>query len=1165
MYNFYDRLSGWMARHINYRSILASRCSYNLHRKLLLFMRVKFITIIITLTFMQAYADVKAQLVTLKFEKATLEQVFERINAQTGYDFLFTSSQLRRAGPVTIDVANAALADVLERIFDSQPLEYSIDNKSVVILPKKSESVEMWVLPQSVGRVIDSLGNPIRNVTVRVKGTPQVAITGEDGEYRLHQVSQDAIVVFTCVGYQSRELKVSQIRGSIQLHEVESQIEEILVNVGYGEIRAKDLTGSVSQITAADLEGAPPHADIASMLQGKSAGVNVMITSGAPGAAVAVQIRGTTSLTGNNQPLWVIDGIPQYNATGGDIATTLYDLNVADVESVDILKDASATAIYGSRAANGVIIVTTKKGKKDQPPSFDLSYNTGVQAQSDDFRMLNTEEFKEVILDAFRNYFYTRGAGVTSGGIALVLDNSQIIPNVEVDYMSAPIFEDAFFDGQTNWWNEMTQNSAESKYDLSIRGGSENSNYFISAGIADHQGIIKGSDRTTVSGRLNFDTRIGDVLKLGVNVSGSSTNHNNKDVMVDRIWNFRPDFPMYDENGQIFDPGYNEENPLTSLRNRNLTKRNVLRPNAFLEYRPIKDLIIRSSISLSYNSSVTDRFNRAGTVYTNHNGQANMALNESSNWVFDNTATWYYDKNDHSLTSLVGFSMERGMTTGFGVGIQNFPDQDIMTNLASGTTLMKPTSNYTTMALVSALSRLNYRYGNRYLATFTFRADGSSRFGPDKRWGYFPSGALAWVVTEESFLKGKNTALSYLKLRSSYGLSGSQVLGNHDWRTLYVAAPYYETPGFAPSQMGNANLRWEQTRSFDVGVDYGFFKDRLTGTIGYYERKTSDIIYSKSIPTSAAFATVKENIATIANRGYEFDINYAIVQNKNTRLAIGFNVAHNESKALDINGFNDELLIYSGSAQAMRIKVGEPLHQWFGFKWSGRYYQSMEEYNLLSVQNPTTGAKIWYQSNLNTVRPGDLRYDDVNGDSIVNNDDRVALGSAQPKFFGGFGPTLRWKNLSIQTQFTFSYGAKRYWYTNSANWYGLGLFLKNYPAYVLDSWKVDNRDAAWPRMAIGMGSSNTFSDFWLSRADFVRLNLIRFSYRIPTNALNVRHLANIEVAASASNLITWTNYNGIDPQGNFNLSNGGIAGTGSDFGTYPSAKSYNFSVRLTLR
>lgn len=1164
MYNFYNKKYEWegCVPDSSYRGWIHTPGNKTI---LQIIMQIKIIAFLLVVSFTQVDASVNAQNVTLKGKDISLEKVFEQISNQTGFDFLFTTTLLKKAKKIDIDVKNRGLEEVLEEIFEDQPLSFSIENKSVVIAPKLEKTVVVLVQPELRGRVVDSIGTPVRNASIRIKETNQTTITDNNGEFLLTSVPRGAMLVITCVGFRAREVRAQEGFNNIVLSVLPSAIEEIQVNVGYGEMKARDLTGSVARVTAEDLEGAPPHTDIAGMLQGKAAGVNVMITSGAPGSPVAVQIRGTTSLTGNNQPLWVIDGIPQYNVNGDDIASILYDFNVTDVESVDILKDASATAIYGSRAANGVIIVTTKRGRRDQTPQFDFSYNNGMQIQQDGFRMLNTQEFIDVITDATRNYFSTTGAGVATGAISTVLDRSKIIPNREVDYMSTPILSTAFFNGTTDWWEELTRTAMESKYDLSLRGGSANNSFYIAAGITDHNGVIKGSDRTGFSGRINFDTSLGEDFRLGIQANGSYSGLNNKDVMIDKIWNFRPDFPMYDESGAIFDPGYNEENPLTSLKNQNLSKRKGFQPNAFLEYKPIGDLTLRSSISLSYNETISDRFVRAGTSYTTHKGQANVSQSESNNWVFENTATYNKSYAKHSFVGLAGFIMERGVTSGFGIGIQNFPDQDIMTNIGSGTTPMKPTSQYTSSALVSGLTRLNYKYANKYLATFTFRTDGSSRFGPDKRWAYFPSGALAWVISEESFIKDKFQSKPYLKIRSSYGISGSQNLGNFDWYTLYTAAQYNEQPGFAPSQIGNNDLRWEQTTAFDVGLDYGFLNDRLQGTIGVYQRQTDDIIYNKLIPSSSAFLNVKQNVASIRNTGYEFDINYDVIRNSTTRVTLNFNIAHNVSKALSIDGFNDELLIYSGSAQAMRIKEGEELHQWYGFKWSGRYYQSMEEYNLLSTQNPTTGAKIWYQSGLSSIRPGDLRYEDTNGDGIVNNDDRVALGSAQPKFFGGFGPSLSWKNLSVQTNFSFSTGATRYWYTNSANWYSTGLFHKNYPAYVKDSWSPDNRESAWPRMAFGQGSSNTFSDFWLSKADYLRLNLVRISYRIPKSWINIKHIGGLDFAASATNLFTWTTYNGIDPQGNFRLSTGGIAGTGSDFGTYPSAKSFNFSAKLSLR
>jgi len=1129
---------------------------------------------LLLVTCLQVQARGFGQQITLTFANTPLPEAFDAISRQSGYKFFFNERLIRKAKTVTAKLENVSLSDALDLCFKGQPFGYAIVEKTVVIKPLASPPASsslpetpIAVDPVPISGVVTGPDNqPLEGVSVSVKGSARGAYTNQYGKFSILAGEKDKTLVFSFVGMKTLEVPINGKTVINVTLEASTTPQDEIVVVGYGTSRVRDMTGSVARLTAKDFEGTPPHADMAAMLQGKAAGVNVMIANGAPGATVAVQIRGISSLTGNNQPLWVIDGIPQYSADGSDIADVLYNFNVNDVESIDILKDASATAIYGSRAANGVILVTTKKGGRNMRPKIDFSYNVGVQVQRDQFRMLTTDEFKDVLVDAARNYFSTSGTAPASGGISLILDNTKVVSGAEVDYFSAPIRENLFYNGITNWWDEMTQNSVESKYDVSVRGGNQGASYYISFGLIDQEGIVKGSDRRGYIGRLNFDTRIGEGLKAGIALNGSYSATNNKDNMVDKIWNFRPDLPMYDENGKIFDPGYNEENPLTSLKNRNLAERKGLNATGFLEYTPVKSLLLRSSFSVNNNTTLTDVFTREGTAYTTHQGQASMTQNESSNWVFENTAT--YTKlfsGVHSFNGVAGFVMEKGVYRTFSTSVQNFPDQDIMTNLTSGTTPMAPRSSYTSNALVSALTRLNYKYADKYLATFTFRADGSSRFGPGRRWGYFPSGALAWIASNEPFLKRNAPALSLLKLRLSTGRSGSQVLGNHDWRTLYAAAQYYEQPGMAPSQLGNNELQWEQTTSVDAGIDYGLFEDRLRGSIGAYIKKTSDIIYTKNIPTSSAYTSVKQNVASIQNKGVEFDITYDFIRRKDLTVSLNFNIARNTAKALEINGVDSVIKIYSGSALAMQIKEGEPLNQWFGFKWSGRYYQSMEEYNLLSSQNPTTGAKIWYQSGLSTIRPGDLRLEDTNGDGIVNNDDMVPLGSAQPKFFGGFSPSMRYKNLSVQTTFSFSYGAQRYWYTNSANWYGLGLFLKNYPAYVLDSWRADNRDAAWPRMAFGSGSSNTFNDFWLSRADYLRLNLVRVSYRVPPSLLHVKLISSIDLSLSATNLFTLTNYNGIDPQGNFRLSAGGIAGTGSDYGTYPSVKTFNLSAKVSLK
>ncbi len=1123
-------------------------------RNLPLFLMVAMLTI----TFNAVGAH--SQAITIQKKGINLNELFKELHAKYNYDFFYAEGLLDNSKRFDISVSNSTINDVLNKTVLPFSLEYQI-NKNIVVI----KATLKYELNSIQGKVLDEEKKPLAGATIVHLNSKQKVTTDNNGNFRIANVKIEGKILISYIGYQSVELNAAENMGEIILKTISAGLQEVEINIGYGQRKAIDLTGSVSRVTEAELEGAPPHADIASMLQGKAAGVNVMVANGAPGAGVSVMIRGTTSLTGNSQPLWVIDGVPQYNVNGTEIGQVLYDYNITDIESVDILKDASATAIYGSRAANGVIIITTKSGRKFKKPQIDVSYNQGVQTQRDSFRTLTSEEFKKVITDATRNFFSTGGIN-GSGGILTLLDPSKIVAGAEVDYLSAPFLSTAFFDGQTDWWKELTGNAVERKLDISLRGSSEASNYYVSVGIPQQDGIVDGSKRRGFSGRINFDSKVANNFVLGITLNGSNSKLDNKDGMVAKIWDFRPDFPMYGPDGKVFDPGYNEENPLTTLKNRDLSIRKGINGSAFLQFTPIKSLVFRSAISLNYNQTVTDRFTRQGTAYTTHNGQLNISQNESNNWVFENTVKFNkLFKQTHDIELLGGFSMEQGAYSAFSVGVQNFPDQDIMTNLTSGTIPLKPTSSKTSTALVSAFTRANYKFKDRYLATFTFRADGSSRFGPDKRWGLFPSGALAWIISKEGFMKNvSQDIVSLLKLRGSYGISGSQVLGNNDWRTLYGAAQFEETPGFAPSQLGNNNLVWEQTLTKEAALDYGLFKSRISGSIGVYDKETSDIIYNKNIPSSSAFISVKENIATIRNKGVEFFIDYNVYRKRDMNISFNFNIAHNVSEVSKINGVDKFIDLYGGNSLAIRMEEGKPMGQWYGFKWSGRYYQSMEEYNLLSTQNPTTGAKVWYQNGLSSIRPGDLKFDDVNGDGVVNDNDKVPLGTFQPKYFGGFAANFKKGGVSVNFNFTYSTGSLRYWYSNSANWYGVGLFMRNYPEYVLDSWSTTNRTSQWPRMSYGQGSSNTFSDFWLSKADYLRLSMVRVNYRFPDKWIQSKIHGGLDFSVSASNLFTLTNYNGIDPEGNFRLA-GGATGTGTDYGTYPSIRTYNLSIRYSLR
>ena len=595
-------------------------------------------------------------------------------------------------------------------------------------------------------------------------------------------------------------------------------------------------------------------ASIQSMLQGRAPGVNVMISSASPTSPVSVIIRGSSSLSGDSQPLWVIDGVPEYSAgTSGNISNTLYNLNLTDVETIDILKDASATAIYGSRAANGVVLVTTKRGKKGMKPTLEFSARYGIQTMNaNDFGVLNAEEYIALSKAAVRASFFTRGSldyftrkYIDETKFNASTNHSQF----DLETLTDDFFlKDAYYDGDTDWWDLMTHNAATQEYSLGIRGGSKESSYSASFFYKDQKGIVKGGSSKLLGGSFNFDASIREVIRFKLGLRATSRVTNDKDDMISTILDMRPDYPAYLEDGSINMISYYVENPLFTLKNTDEGKGKDFTGSLGLEWDIIPGLTLRTNGTLKYGINKTLTYKRK--YYDDGTSSSSVAKNENYTYVWDNTLTYLKTLGDHNLVGLLGFSIEKYEYDGLSASGSNFPDDEVLTNLGSAATKNSIASSYNSNTLVSTFARLEYKFKNRYLATFTFRADGSSKFGPDKRWGYFPSGALAWIISEENFLKDYSHIVSYLKLRASIGKTGSQNLGNYDWRTLMGSATYNGAPGIKPSSLGN-DLQWESQVQKEIGLDYGFWDDRIRGSIGYYQKKVDNLLYSDPVPYSS--------------------------------------------------------------------------------------------------------------------------------------------------------------------------------------------------------------------------------------------------------------------------------------------------------------------------
>ena len=711
---------------------------------------VKLFALIVFMTFyIHSYGLGQNKKMDVHFNNVSIDYVIEYLEAATDYTFVYNDTD-KEGVKVSVSLKDADIITILDAVFKDTPLAYQIKEERIVVLrrkniPTKTEQEKQLVVK---GRVIsEKEKEPIIGATVVLEGTTLGVATDMDGNFSLNVPKEAKTLVISSIGYARFQLiltpEVFEKMNVIQLKDSVSFVDEVVI-VGYGTTKVKDATGAVSRLGEKEIAMSPAGASIQSMLQGRAPGVNVMIQSASPTSPVNVVIRGVSTLTGNTQPLWVIDGVPDYSQSStGDVTNALFNLNLSDVESIDILKDVSATAIYGSRAANGVIIVTTKRGKQGMQPTVELSLRSGIQTiNSNKLDALNASEYKRFVETVGRQSIEIAGFDYNT---RFFFDETKFnqLNTSQWDGSMLQLRSDAFMDGDTDWWDEMTQNATTTQCDISVRGGTANTNYFISFGYNDQKGVVKGGRSKLYTGRLNLETLIGKQLKLGVNLSGSSRKTNNKDNLIDNIIRFRPDFPAYNEDGSLnlVTTSTVIENPHLTLANRNDGRGLTFSSSAFLEWTILDGLKFKSTGTVNYTNSKTDVFSKKGTRgYSIAYNTRSLGNSEYNTYVWDNTLTWMKDFGKHNLVAVVGQSIEKYKSNYLSGGADDFPDEEVLINLGSGADSWSD-SDEAGNTLVSAIARINYKYNNRYLATFTFRTDGSSKFGPDKRWGYFPSGA----------------------------------------------------------------------------------------------------------------------------------------------------------------------------------------------------------------------------------------------------------------------------------------------------------------------------------------------------------------------------------------------------------------------------------------
>ena len=1092
---------------------------------------MKLTFVFLTAFLLNVSAKSSAQKVTLNVKNVTLDKLFREIEKQTGYGFLYTKKMVKDAGRVTLDVKNEPVNDVLHYCFSKLPLNYTIENNTILISRKLDATHPLPDLPQALisvhGIVKDEKGNPLAGVSVIIKGTNKGTITKADGSFSIDADAGD-VLEFTFVGYRNKNVTIGQSSNFNVVMEIQASLANEVVVVGYGSVKKGDLTGSVSKIGEDDIN-LTPIVDLTKAMQGHAAGVLVTQNSAKPGGSSTIRIRGTGSINAGNDPLYVIDGFP---------VSDISSLNPADIESIDVLKDASSTAIYGSRGSNGVVMITTKHGKAGKS-SIGFNNYYGLQSVLHKIPLLDARQYAEFINDARIN-----------GGGSAYFDGSS---------SDRPL--PSTLGKGTDWQNEVFRKAPMLESQLQMSGGNSKTQFFISGNIYNQEGIILNSNYNRYSLRINLDQNLSKNIDIGISMFGSREMSNSARTETDggtgggvtnASINYAPIFPIFNSDGSYYRNqgslnGSLVDNPVGLAKE--ITDQFIntrILSNAFLKIKIFKGLSFRTSAGIDFNNSKSNYYaTRKIGLGFGTNGSASVSAGLGDSWLNENTLTYTrIFKQKHTLTGLVGYSVQGTHNENVGANAINFNnDFALFNNLGTGATLQTPSSSESDWFLQSYFARINYSYSDRYLVTLTVRRDGSSRFGGNNKYGVFPSGAVAWRIINEKFMHTQKI-ISDFKLRLSYGVAGNQAIGDYAYLAL-IGSPTYPfggpppvlNIGGAPTVIANPDLGWERSNQLDVGVDLGFLNNKVQITADYYDKITSNLLFGINVPWSTGFQSSILNIGKVQNKGIELSIDFENINHSKFQWHSGFNISFNRNKVLKLDG-RPQFTTGSGSghlvvSNTVLLQVGQSIGNFYGQKMIGIFQNDHE------VENSA-------QKN---AKPGDLEYADINNDGIINGLDRTVIGNGNPKSFVGFNNTFNYKGFELGFFFQGSLG------NDILNFGRFDLYNlngnNNQSAEVINRWSPTNPSNSIPR-ANSQGGQRIFSSFQVEDGSYLRLKNISFGYDIPQKLLGRLSLSKVKIYIAAQNWITFTSYKGYDPE----VSRFGTSSTsqGMDYGGYPSAK-----------
>lgn len=981
--------------------------------------------------------------------------------------------------------------------------------------------MQVAVAQEVSGTILDSeTDETLPGVNILVKNTDTGTTTDEEGLYQLTVPSLNDTLVFSFIGYQTREVPINgRTEINIRMEPRALSGEEVVV-IGYGTQRRKDLTGSVSSVSSEEIERVNP-VRIEEALQGSSPGVFVQKTNlGEPGAGIKVRIRGEGSINAGNDPLYVIDGVP---IQGG-----LDMLNPNEIESIEVLKDASATAIYGARGSNGVVLITTQSGQREEARVQFKSYY-GTQQVRRYIPTLNGEEFARYINEMNKND-----------------GDEPLFPNPE-----------QYGEG-TDWQQAVFGSAPIQNYQLSFSGGSESTSYRVTGNYQDQEGIAIGSGFERGSFKINLNSEINEKLRVGTNMNLIRALKNNSNLPEARAIKMPPILPVRDENGEYTTmdqalPYLNpRDNPVALAREQTSQNKSVRGLGSFFaEYMVIPNLQIETRFDIDYTERRGENYTPTTLISgANVGGSASLSESRTVNWVTENTLNYQNTFADrHRLNLLGGITAQEVTSEVLIASARDFvTDYFQYNNLGAGADPRPPNSNKSEYSLLSYIGRANYTYDDRYLLTLTGRVDGSSRFGSKNKYGFFPSGALAWRLSEEAFMQNVDF-ISNFKLRVSFGITGNQEIGNYLSLAQLGPSTYVfgdqRVSGIGPRTVPNPDLKWERAEQMDIGLDIGLRDDRINFTVDYYRKTTKDLLLSANLPHSTGFSSSTQNIGSVLNEGLELALN---MQNSfgEFKWDINANFSTNRNEVLDLGPDTEEIIVrdrFSIIGADGIIKEGYPLGMYYTYVSEG-FWQSQEEIDEVGT--------------MPFARPGDERFKDLNGDGVFNNADRDIVGQPQPDFFYGLTNTFNFRGFDLSVILQGVNGNtifnNNHWFYKTPNGGG------NISRDATDYWSPDNKDASFPIPS--RSTQSRASTRWIEDGTYLRVKNLTLGYQLPSTLLSQAGIRNARIYITAQNPFTFTEYTGYDPEVNKHGGNVGMQGWGKS--AYPATKTYTLGLNITF-